>query len=563
MAANETVVTWGWGFLLGYVVLIAGLGYIGYRRTNSQDDYATARGGFGFLALAFAYAATVASGSTFLGIPALGYAVGFKAGYYAMIYPIGIYLGVLLVARITKKVGDRFGSQSVPDFLGDRFQSPTIRVLAATIGLFLLFYIMAQITAAGFVFEAILGLEYGVGIWVAGSLLLLYLTAGGSYADILTDAIQGAIMIAITILIVVMFATGWGLEGGAGAVNAALEPSMQWDVHFSSENATFANWWVILLLFIAHIGFTALPHLGNKFFAIKGNQYMKKFLTISAVIGITLPLMFLGGILAAAQDIQLQNPDAVIPTLFVQNLPPIVAAFLGVAILSAIISTADGIIIAMSQIFANDLYRKTYVPWKGGDPEGDRTDQRALWISRTSTVIITIAAVAAVITPPQFLAILLWVGIGGIIASTGGPYLIGTFWEDTSKTAAITAMVVAFAVYFVIHLGPQAGFYEGWYPYNENPFASSGIGFIVSCVVTVVVSRFTEPLPAGHLNEVFGPERGARADGGRPVPEAEAETDTGTDTGSEGGTRGEAEAEAETRAGTGIESENKAESGED
>ncbi|PSP44811.1 hypothetical protein BRC68_01375, partial [Halobacteriales archaeon QH_6_64_20] len=120
-----------------------------------------------------------------------------------------------------------------------------------------------------------------------------------------------------------------------------------------------------------------------------------------------------------------------------------------------------------------------------------------------------------------------------------------------------------FAVYFVIHLGPQAGFYEGWYPYNENPFASSGIGFIVSCVVTVVVSRFTEPLPAGHLNEVFGPERGARADGGRPVPEAEAETDTRTDTGSEAGTRGEAEAEAETRVGTGIESENKAESGED
>jgi sodium/proline symporter len=548
---------WGWGFLAAYVILIAVLGYIGYRRTNSQDDYATARGGFGFLALAFAYAATVASGSTFLGIPALGYAVGFKAGYYAMIYPIGIYIGVLLVARITKKVGDRFGSQSVPDFLGDRFQSPVIRVLAATIGLFLVFYIMAQITAAGFVFEAILGLEYGIGIWVAGGLLLLYLTAGGSYADILTDAVQGAIMILITLLIVVMFVTGWGLEGGAGAVNAALEPGMQWDVHTSSSNATFAKWWVIFLLFIAHIGFTAQPHLGNKFFAIKGNQYMKKFLTVSAVIGITLPLMFLGGILAAAQDIQLQNPDAVIPTLFVQNLPPVIAAFLGVAILSAIISTADGIIIAMSQIFANDLYRKTYVPWTGGDPESDRVGQRALWISRLSTVIITVVAVAAVITPPEFLAILLWVGIGGIIASTGGPYLIGTFWENTSKTAAIAAMLVAFAVYFLIHLGPQAGLYEGWYPYNENPFASSGIGFIVSCVVTVVVSRFTEPLPAGHLKDVFGPERGARADGGRPVSE----------TVSEAGSAVESGIEIETGVGSGAESdagtETEPKSGED
>lgn len=504
---GSTVATWGWGFLVVYVVLILGLGYLGYRRTQTQDDYATARGGFGFLALALAYAATVASGSTFMGIPGMAYGMGFKAGYYAMIYPIGIYIGMLFVARITKKVGDRFGSQSIPDFLGDRYQSPLLRVLAALVALFLLFYIMSQVTAAGWMFETILGLDYGIGIWVAGALLLLYLTAGGSHADILTDAVQGAIMIGVTLLIVFMFATGWGVEGGMSGVNAALPSDMGWDSHTDPENPTFANWWVIFLLFIAHIGFTAQPHLGNKFFAIKGTEYMKKFMTVSAVVGIALPLMFLGGVLGRAQGIQIDNPDAIIPMLFVENLPAVLAAFLGVAILSAIISTADGLIIAISQIFANDLYRKTYVPWKGGDPTDERVNQRALWISRISTVFVTIAAVIAVMTPPQYLSILLWVGIGGIIAAYSGPYLVGTFREETSKTAAITAFVVAFGVYFVIHLGPQFGLYEGWYPYNENPFASSGIGFIISCVLTYVISKFTEPLPTSHLNKVFRPER--------------------------------------------------------
>ena len=123
MAVDGAVVTWGWRFLAFYILVILGLGYLGFRRTDTQDDYATARGGFGFLALALAYAATVASGSTFMGIPGLAYDMGFKAGYYAMIYPIGIYIGMLFVARITKKVGDRFGSQSVPDYLGDRYQS--------------------------------------------------------------------------------------------------------------------------------------------------------------------------------------------------------------------------------------------------------------------------------------------------------------------------------------------------------------------------------------------------------------------------------------------------------
>ncbi len=509
---DSTVVTWGWGFLVAYIAMILGLGYLGYKRTETQDDYATARGGFGFLVLALAYAATVASGSTFMGIPGLAYGMGFKAGYYAMIYPIGIYIGVLFVARITKKVGDRFGSQSIPDFLGDRYQSPLLRVLAALIGLFLLFYIMAQVTAAGWMFETILGLEYGTGIWIAGALLLVYLTAGGSHADILTDAVQGAIMIGVTILIVVMFTTGWGIDGGISAVNAALPSDMGWNSHTDPENPTFANWWVIFLLFIAHIGFTAQPHLGNKFFAIKGSQYMKKFMTAAAIVGIALPLMFLGGVLGRAQGIQISNPDAIIPMLFVENLPAVLAAFLGVAILSAIISTADGLIIAISQIFANDLYRKTYVPWSGGDPTSDRVNQRALWISRISTVVVTIVAVAAVRTPPQYLSILLWVGIGGIISAYSGPYLVGTFREETSKTAAIIAFVVAFGVYFVIHLGPQFGLYEGWYPYNQNPFASTGIGLIISCMVTYIVSQFTEPLPTSHLDEVFRPERQASAD---------------------------------------------------
>lgn len=523
MPATEAVVTYGWAFLAAYVVLILGLGYWGWRQTDTQDDYATARGGFGFLVLALAYATTVASGSTFMGIPGMAYDMGFKAGYYALIYPIGIYLGMMVVARITKKVGDRFNSQSVPDFLGDRYQSPLLRLLAAMIALFLLFYIMAQIVSAGWMFDAILGVPYEVGIWVAGGLLLLYLVAGGSHADIITDAVQGAIMLVITGLIVVMFVTGYGLDGGMGAVNAGLDANQSWDTHTNYENPIFANWWVIFLLFVGHIGFTAQPHLGNKFFAIKGTQYIKKFMIIAAVVGMAMPLMFLGGVLGAAQGIDIADPDAIIPVLFIETMPAIVAAFLGVAILSAIISTADGIIISVAQIFANDLYRKTYVPWKGGDPDSPEVGQRALWISRVATVVVTIVAVAAVTVPPQYLSVFMWIGIGGIISAYSGPYFIGSIEESTSAKAALVGFVAGFSVYAVIHLGPQAGLYDSLlgfslYPYSENPYASTGIGFIVSCLGTFGANRFTEPLPAAQVQEVFG-RREASTDGGREETE--------------------------------------------
>jgi len=511
MPVPEQVVTYSWVFLALYIVLIAGLGYWGWKQTTTQDDYATARGGFGFLALGFAYAATVASGSTFMGMPGMAYDMGFKVGYYALIYPIGAYLGMMLVARITKKVGDEAGSQSIPDFLGDRFRSPTLRLLASLVALFLLFYVMSQIVAAGHMFDTVLGIDYQIGIWFAGGLLLLYLTLGGSSADIITDAVQGVIMVGIAILVFVMVLTGWGLEGGLTAVNANLDPVQQWGTHVNSDNPTFASWWAILLLFIGHIGFTAQPHLGNKFFAIKGTQYIKKFMLTAGIAGMILPLMYLAGVLGAAQGIQVQSADSIVPMMFAETMPAAVAAFLCVAILSAIVSTADGLIISISQLFANDFYRKTYVPWKGGDPDSDAVNQRALLISRVATVVVTVVAVLAVTTPPQYLAIFMWIGIGGIISAYSGPYLIGSLKESTSRTAAFAGFILGFVVYFAIHLGPQMGLYTGIYPYNQNPFAATGIGFLVSCLSTYLTSRFTEPLPADERDEIF---RGASSSEG-------------------------------------------------
>ncbi len=510
---DPAVTTWGWLFLGGYVVLLSVLGYLGYRRVqrgtggrSAQDEYATARGGFGFLALALAYAATMASGATFMSIPGMAYDMGFKVGYFAILYTPAIFGGMLLVARASKKISDRFGSQSVPDYLGDRFDSRGIRIVSAVISLFLIFYAMAQISATGWLFEVILGVDYGLGIWAGGGLLLVYLAAGGSHADIMTDAVQGAIMVGITVLVLFMFVTGWGLDGGMSAVNAALEPVQQWSTHTSPDNPIFTGWWAIALLFIAHIGFTAQPHLGNKFFAIKSNRYIRRFMLSAAVIGTILPLMFLGGVLASAQGIQVANPDATIPLLFVQNLPPIMAAFLGIAILSAVISTADGLVIAISQVFANDIYRKSYVPWRGGDPDSEAVQQRALRISRLSTIGIVLVAVAGVITPPEYLVVLLWTGIGGIISAYAAPYLVGTVWRRTTAPAVYAAIFTGFAVFFALHLGPQFGLFEGVWPFNQNPYASTGIGFTASTAVTLLGSLVTEPPAEDHLDTVFAAE---------------------------------------------------------
>lgn len=196
---------------------MVGFGYIGWRRTSSQDDYATARGSFGWLLLGLAFVANLASGITFLGHPGLTYVFRFKALFLTVGYPIAAYSGVLIVGRLTKRVGDRLKSQSIPDFLGDRYDSVPVRVISALIAFGLLFYVMAQIAAAAHMFDIIFGVNYVTGIWFTTGFLAVYIVVGGSHADILTDGVQGAIMLVIVALVVVLVATGWGLDGGIDA----------------------------------------------------------------------------------------------------------------------------------------------------------------------------------------------------------------------------------------------------------------------------------------------------------------------------------------------------------
>ncbi len=488
-----SVAVWAWVFLAVYVALMFYLGYVGMRRTSSADSYATARGSYSGPLLGLSFMAMIASGSTFMGMPGIAYESGFKAAYYPLLYPVGAYIGVMLVARRMKRSGDRMGSVSVPDFLGDLFRSPLLRGLAALLSLFLIYYLMAQLAASGQMFETLFGISYQWGITIAMVIILCYMFFGGTHSDIITDAIQGLFMLGIAVVVIGGFLVGFGVDGfGPGAVNAALAENMRWDVHTDpAGDSTFANWWVIVLLFVAHLGFVAQPHLGNKFFALRGTAHIRWFVVTSSLAGFTVSFLFLGGVLARAIGVQPAHADAVMPALFIEMAPAWLAALLSVAILSAIISSSDGLLMSISQIFANDLYRKTWVPWRGQDPDDPAVDRRSLLIGRAGVLVAGAVAVAAVWTPPDLLAVWMWVGIGGVISSLTGPLFLGVWWRGTTTAGALIGMLSGFAVYAALHLGPQFGLYAGAFPWNDNPFAATAVGAIVGVLGTWVGSFLT------------------------------------------------------------------------
>jgi len=138
-----------------------------------------------------------------------------------------------------------------------------------------------------------------------------------------------------------------------------------------------------------------------------------------------------------------------------------------------------------------------------------------LAISRAVTALTVIGAAAlGWATMNMNVVLLMWIGVGGFVAALMGPLVIGSLWLGATRAGAISGFWAG-AITFVLIRGriidgtwlagtALEGFGEWFAFYSTNPYSAATFGAAVGAVVTVVVSRFTAPLPAEHLARLEG-----------------------------------------------------------
>lgn len=488
-----SVQIWSWVFFVVYTAGMLGFGYWGSKRIKGADDFAVARQSYGPITLSLAFAATTASGATFLGLPGIAYSSGLSSLWYAFGYPIGVYIGVLICLRIVSESGNDFGSRSIPEYLGDKYQSDLVRIIAAVLSLVLFFYLAGQLVAGLVMFETMLGLGAGEALLITTFVLLLYVTLGGAHADILTDGFQGALMVAIAIGVLVLFLVGYGVDGGlSGLISrlGELDPNNLKVLH--PTTAIVGSPWAIFAIVVAHIPLGMLPHIGNKLWALEKPEQRKTFVSLAFIFAMLLPAMALGGLLARGVlgDDLLASGGAnqAIPELFIALLPGWLAALLSIAVLSAVMSTADGLVVSATQVFANDLYRRTWAPKYASHLSEAELDLRVLWISRIGTIVVLLfCAALAWSFIGMNVALLVWIGIGGMTSALAGPLMLGSLWNGVTVHGALSGMLVGFVSFVLLHakLIPVAWLLEQ----GPNPYACATLASLSGVAVTIIVSK--------------------------------------------------------------------------
>ena len=432
--------------LVLYLFFVFGVAWHAYQKRKTGEflnEYYVGSRSMGGFVLAMTTVATYVSASSFIGGPGAAYKFGLGWVLLSMIQVPAIWLTLGTLGKKFAMLARQTGSITINDLLFARYQNKVV-VWLACISLLLAFFgmMVVQFIGAGRLLETTLGLPYELSIGVFALVIGLYTFIGGFRAVVLTDTVQGLVMLIGTMLLLgaTLVATG-GMENAMTTLHAIdlrlLTPTGVDD----KLSATFMlSFWVLVCF-----GLIGLPHTAVRAMAYKDSRSLHRGMLVGTVVMTVLVLgMHLAGVLARAVVPELDVPDKVIPTLMMTVLPPFVAGIFLAAPMAAIMSSIDSMLIQSSSTLIKDLYLSI-------KPDAIHNEAKIKRYSTTLTLGFTvILAVVAMLNPPDMLIWLNLLSFGGLEATFLWVLVFGLYYKKANATGAIWSMVSGLTSYVII-----------------------------------------------------------------------------------------------------------------
>ena len=473
--------------LVLYLGIMAFIGWYAGRKTNSIGDFFVLSGKAGVVVSGIAYFSTQFSMGTFLGTPGTIYGVGYAG--MAISVPGAVFcmiLPALLIGRKLITLGHKYGFLTMADYLTDRYHS---KKMSGVLGVMMLFFLVpmmgAQIIGAGVIVHVFTGLPEWVGVVGMGIVVILYCMSGGMKGAMMTDVIQGSLMIATA---VVTFIVSVVMGGGFSNINHTLQSMNEAYLTFPGANG-YMPWTYYVSNIVLWSFFTmGQPHLFTKFFAMKDHKTMFKAILLgTAGMFFSATLIEWAGVNGIASIQNIEKADQIIPMILQRGLNPFLASIFIAGIVAAGMSTIDGILVTTTGAVTRDIYQKII--------NKDATDENVMKLSKVVTVIIGIIVICfGVFQPGSIFEINLFAFSGMAIFVV--PILFGIYWKKATAKGAIAAVIVGIISLLLFTLNPSvkalAMGFHALFPTT-----------IIASIVMIVVSKFTETPPQETIDRHF------------------------------------------------------------
>ncbi len=533
-----------------------------------------------------ATAADWMSAASFLSMAGLISNMGYAGGVYLMGWTGGFVLLALLLAPYLRK----FGHFTVPDFIGDRYESNLARLVAVVCVVFISFtYVAGQMRGVGVVFSRFLEVDINTGVVIGMVIVFFYATLGGMKGITWTQVAQYWVLIIAYLIPAVGISlklTGHFLPPAGLGGELQAEPGvflldklnqMQADLGFASYTEPFVGTWdrvnVLLTTLALMVGTAGLPHVIVRFYTVNTVKAARwsafyalffislLYLTAPALAGFSryyliqslqdktraeLPdwftnwektglmlwldngdgrlrysagadnELFRAGSMPAVelaeifrqhqvyldtaggagwdgrkilQSKGLSGPDVDIIVLAAPEMAELAAwiiALVAAGGLAAALSTASGLLLAVSSAISHDLYYRVLKP--------QASEKERLLVGRG--VIGLAVAIAGLfgIYPPGFVSQVVAFAFGLAASSFFPAIVLGIFSKRVGTVPAIVGMVcgLSFTAFYILGVVffkmPRWDF--GFLSQGINPQAIGSVGMLLNFAVTLALTPF-------------------------------------------------------------------------
>ncbi|TXC85929.1 cation acetate symporter [Metabacillus litoralis] len=467
------------------IILVTFALYIGiaiYNTAKQTSDFYVAGRGIPPIFNGMAIGADWMSAASFIGLAGTIMLLGYDGLAYIMGWTGGYLLLTFLLAPQLRK----YGRYTVPEFIGDRYNSHTARVIAAICTIIISFtYSIGQLSGSGVVIGRLFEIDAKIGTLIGVVLIAFYSAFGGMKGITWTQVAQYIILIIAYIIPVIFMSlqiTGnpapWLSYGKIVEEMGALDRELGISEYF----APFTNgtkWQFLALMFTLIAGTAGLPHVIVRFYTVStmkaarwsgawallfiGLLYLSapayaafsRFILMTQVAGqklSELPAWTASwvntgklqiadangdGILQWSELI-ISNDIVVMATPEIANLGLFVIGLVAAGAMAAALSTAGGLMIAISSSFAHDIYYRVLKP--------NASEKNRLSVARWSIVVATVLAGLVALNPPGAITqIVAWA-----FALASGTFfpalLIGVWWKRSNTYGVISGMLAGLGV---------------------------------------------------------------------------------------------------------------------
>lgn len=476
-------------FVALYLLVSVGIGLYAATRVKNSTDYVTAGRNLPFYVTVATVFATWFGAETVLGISAtfvqggLGSVVADPFGSSAALILFGAIFALPLYRRNLMTLGD---------FYRARFGRTVEIVTSVVITISYLGWVAAQITALGLVFHVLShgDISQTAGMIIGTAVVLLYTLYGGMWSVALTDFFQMIVIVAG--LIFIAWSVG-DMAGGVGTVVSHMDFAGKLD--FFPKGGTLE--WVAFFAAFCTMALGSIPQQDvfqrvnsarTEFGAVWGTITGGAAYLLFAFV----PLMIAYSAILIAPELMVHLEDGgdsqmVLPLLVLNHMPLFAQVLFFGALLSAIMSTASGTLLAPSVTFSENVLRGFFPGMR---------DQKFLAMTRAVVVVFTAAVLTFALNSEASIYEMVEQAYSVTLAMAFAPLALGMFWKRATNQGAIASIFFGGVVWMAFLLPMM-----GWLPAPDawvelaNQVPPQFFGLVASVVAMVVGSLLPQWIP--------------------------------------------------------------------